>query len=414
MKSLKSLLFLSGILALLTSCLKDHCSEKYRAYFPIYKSRESLLGEVGLKTPMDIVSAGKIFIYGNYIFINDVDKGIHIIDNTSPASPKQIGFLNIQGNLDLWVKNNLLYADCFDNLLVLDISQIQDIHLVESLPNVFPQRLYDGITIDENKGYIIGWEQRDTTVTIECGDNGNIFPAYRGANGFYALSYSSSNNSSFVPPVGIAGSLTRFNVTGNYLYCIDNSTIHSFNIGQQKPLKQSDVPIGFGIETIYSSNNNLFLGTTTGVLIYSLSNPALPAYINKMQHVRTCDPVITDGVYSFLTLRGGSPCGGFTNQMDVLDVKDLNNVSLIKSYPLNNPYGLGMDNKYIFICDDGYGVRIFDRYDIKNMVEKNKISVENPRDIIVLNQILLIMTDKNIVQYDFSDINNVQFISKLN
>lgn len=414
MKSLRLLLFFVSISALTSSCLKDHCKQQVRMYFPIYKAREVLLSEVKLKVPQTIVLAGKIFSYGNYLFINDVDKGIHIIDNSNPASPNKIGFLNLEGNIDLWVKKNLLYADCYDNLLVLDISDIHNIRLVETLPNIFPQRNYNGATLDATKGYVVGWEQKDTTLEMDCKNNTNglLYGNKRGA--VYTMELSASGASSFIPPSGLAGSLTRFNVTGDFLYCIDNSTIHTFNISLQKPLKLADVALSWGLETIFSFDSNLYIGTSTGVLIYSLITPATPIFVNKMEHVRTCDPVITDGHNAFLTLRGGSACGGFNNQMDVLDVNNLKNVSLLKSYPLTSPYGLGMDDNHVFVCDEGYGVRVFTRTNVLQMLEINKIVVEHPRDIIVLDKTLLILTDTKMVQYDYQDINNIKFLSQIN
>jgi hypothetical protein len=412
MKSLKFILVLFGIALVFSSCLKDHCQKNFRMFIPIYKSRAAVLQDVKLQGSQKIEKAGKIFSYGNYLFINDVDKGIHIIDNSNPAVPNKTGFLNIEGNLDLWVRNNLLYADCYDNLLVIDIHDMHNIQLLESLPNVFPQRDYNEAAIDASKGYVVGWQQRDTSVVINCDEKNNI--SMLGMKGAYVMDLGVTPGASFMPPSGVAGSLTRFNATGTYLYCVDNSNIHTFNIAQQKPTPVSDIAVSWGVETIYSFNNNLFLGTSSGVLIYSLSNPAIPAYINKMQHVRTCDPVITDGAYAFVTLRGGSACGGFANQMDVLDVKNIQNITLVKSYMLTNPYGLGMDNNYVFVCDEGYGIHIFDRLDVNLMNDKYKINIDHPRDIIVLNNTLLVLTDTKMVQYNYSDLNNIKMISEIN
>ena len=123
--------------------------------------------------------------------------------------------------------------------------------------------------------------------------------------------------------------------------------------------------------------------------------------------------MITDGQYAFLTLRGGSACGGFTNQLDVLNVSDLKNIKLLKSYALTSPYGLGMDNSYVFICDDGYGIRVFNRADVMLMNEVKKIEITHPRDIIVLNNTLLIMAESKMLQYDYSNINEIKFISEI-
>lgn len=414
MKILNNSILLICFSLLISSCIKDHCSRKVRMYIPIYKTREAVLSHVKLLPAKAMTKPGKIFSYGNYLLINEIDKGIHIIDNSTPASPVKLGFLNIDGNLDLWVKNNLLYADCYDNLLVLNISDIHNIRLVESVNKVFPDRSYIGAVIDDTKGYIIGWEQKDTTMTIDCNDQVNYTPLYYSKRVAYSMDLGISSSSGFTPPSGVAGSLTRFNATGDYLYCVGSFTLHTFNISQQKPVKTSNLSITWDVETIYSFNNNLFIGTNSGVLIYSLSNPSSPSYLNKMEHVRTCDPVITDGQNAFVTLRGGAPCGGYSNQLDVLNVSNLQSVTLVKSYLLNSPYGLGMDLQYLYICDDGYGIRVYNRNDVSKMVEVSKITMDHPRDIIVLDHSLLVISDTNFIQYDASDINNIKQISILN
>ncbi len=414
MKSLKLILLFVGLSMLSTSCVKDHCKKQFKMFAPIYKTMDAILKDVKLTDAKAMEKPGKIFSYGNMLFINEIDKGIHVIDNTDPASPIKMGFINIDGNLDLWVKQNLLYVDCYDNLLVLDIADLHNIKVLETMLNVFPDRNYSGYTADVNKGYIIGWQERDTILNIDCNDGGEGLMMFKSRTDIMAVDVSTSSNSSIAPTTGVAGSLTRFNMTGNYLYCVDMANIHVFNISAQKPVKTSDIAVGWGLETIYSYNNNLFLGTNTGVLIYSLASPGNPTYVNKMQHVRTCDPVITDGQHAFVTLRGGSPCGGFTNQLDVLDVSDLQNVTLVKSYTLNNPWGLGMDNQYLFICDDGYGVRVYNRGDVTQLSEISKLAIDHPRDIIVLNNSLLILTDKEMLQFDYSDIQHIKQVSKIN
>jgi hypothetical protein len=413
MKAFKLSLFVLFSSFLFTSCLKDHCKRNFRMYIPIYKTRDAVLKEVGLTAARPIEHGGKIFSYGKYLFINEIDKGIHIIDNSNPSSPQRLGFLNIAGNLDLWVKNNLLYADCYDNLVVIDIKDMNTIKLAESVPSVFQQREYNGASIDASKGYVIGWDQRDTTISQECNSNG-IYPVMSYKSEGVLMDMTSPGASGFTPPTGVSGSLTRFNNAGDYLYCIESSKLLSFNISSLKPVKSSEVDINWNMETIYSFNDNLFIGTSNGVLIYSILNPSMPVFKNKMEHVRTCDPVITDGQFAFLTLRGGSPCGGYTNQMDVLNVNDLQNISLVRSYTMTNPFGLGMNSKYIFICDENYGVRILDRSDVNQMNEVAKINVDHPRDIIVLPGALLLLTDSKMIQYDYSDIKNIKQLSILN
>jgi len=92
-------LFIIGIL-LVTGC-KDRLIEKrtYMANVPIYMTYEQLNVSVASEQPRALVSPGKIYFKDNYLFVNEVSKGIHIFDNSIPASPQKISFINIPGNV---------------------------------------------------------------------------------------------------------------------------------------------------------------------------------------------------------------------------------------------------------------------------------------------------------------------------
>src|SRR5688500_17394756 len=106
-------LIIIPVLFTLSGCFKDSCSETYRINIPVYKSLSAVRADMKGGAPRDIQIPGKIFTIGNYLFINEVERGIHVIDNSNPATPKNISFINIPGNLDMSVQNNTLYADSY-------------------------------------------------------------------------------------------------------------------------------------------------------------------------------------------------------------------------------------------------------------------------------------------------------------
>src|SRR5438046_2610762 len=98
-----SLFFLQG-------CFKDSCHNTYTVYTPIYKSLSQVRASMKSEAPRLLQNTGKMYVSGNYIFLNELKKGIHVIDNSNPAKPNNIAFINIPGNVDLAVKGNYLYA----------------------------------------------------------------------------------------------------------------------------------------------------------------------------------------------------------------------------------------------------------------------------------------------------------------
>ena len=84
------LFLLLALILGLPACTKDTCevTYTYTAYDPIYKNLSEI--RVPLKTlPARILdNPGKIYIHGNYLFVNELKEGIHVIDNSNPSSPQ--------------------------------------------------------------------------------------------------------------------------------------------------------------------------------------------------------------------------------------------------------------------------------------------------------------------------------------
>ena len=108
---------------------------------PVIMSKADFRNSVEILSPQAIDESGKIYTYGDYIFINDRFQGILIIDNTNPQTPQETAYIKIPGNIDITIKNNYLYADSSIDLVVFDISDIDHISQVDRLENVFS--IYD-------------------------------------------------------------------------------------------------------------------------------------------------------------------------------------------------------------------------------------------------------------------------------
>ena len=72
-----------------------------------------------------------------------------MIDNTNPASPQNIAFIDIPGNLDIAIKGNIMYADNYADLLTIDISDMQNPNLTCRDEEVFNYHF------NNNLGYFI-------------------------------------------------------------------------------------------------------------------------------------------------------------------------------------------------------------------------------------------------------------------
>ena len=142
-------------------------------YRPVYKNPEEI-SKVEVQAARSLSSPGKIYTFDRYLFINELGKGIHIIDNTDPKKPENLSFVSILGNYDIAVKDNWLYADNFSNLLVIDIAEPKVPKVVKSISNVIPVHNYPPLMgvyfecADNKKGVVVDWEKVEMDKQPKC------------------------------------------------------------------------------------------------------------------------------------------------------------------------------------------------------------------------------------------------------
>lgn len=416
----KLTLFLFLGIILLSSC-EDQIIETYIANVPIYITYDELRASVQETESSKLENTGKIYFYNNYLFINEYLKGIHVIDNSNPSSPQNIVFINIPGNVDIAIKDNILYADSYVDLVAIDISDLNQISEVNRLENILPYIIppydenYRVDDIDYQKGIVVGWELKEVTRTVDE----RTYPIYPWfENGDY-MTYSYSNGrssySSGSSTFGVGGSMSRFTAKDDVLYTIDDYSLNVVDIGNTEMNFIKSLYIGWNIETIFPSGNNLFIGSQSGMIIYDISNIYDPIYVSDYSHVTSCDPVVVEGNYAYVTLRSGNLCGQTSDQLDVIDIRNIKKPELVKSYDMTEPYGLGIDNSVLFICDGSSGLKIYDASDVMHIDDHNIATFPNIEtyDVIPVNGVLMLIGENGLYQYDYSDLTKIKLLSSI-
>lgn len=401
---------------------QEQITDRFMVNVPVYMDRQSFKKSVKVSPSSEIKEPGKIYFKDDFIFINEALKGIHVIDNTNPSSPVFVSFIEIPGNMDMAIKDSILYADSFEDLVLLNISDLNNIYETARLDSIFPYTLpplqesrFPMGEVDASQGIVVGWETREVeTVVTSNPSNWRFF----GRVDFMAEDISvnskvnTTTNGSNSMSVGIGGSMARFTIRDNYLYTVDRYNLRVFDIDElSSPLLASDQGIGWNVETLFPYKNKLFFGTQTGMLIYDLSNPAVPAYVSSYTHMKSCDPVVVEGNYAYVTLRAGNLCGEATSQLDVIDISDLNSPKLEESYPMQEPYGLGIDGKTLFVCDGEAGLKVYDASHPENLVKITGFEDVNAFDVIPFNGVLMMIGRDGLYQYDYSGPANMSLLS---
>jgi hypothetical protein len=398
---------------LLQGCVKGTVSKTrtytYTTYTPVYQLKQSVLAGVNGDPAKSIDSLGKIYLWNNYIFLGDVDKGIHIIDNSEPSHPVQVGFLNIPGNQDIAIRGNILFADMYSDLLEIDISNLHRVKINSMLPSLFPDRSFvNGYNMDSSV-VITSWIKKDTTVTVS--EDPNLIRNNPGGPVYFAAAASATGTSA--NKTGVAGSTAKMVIINNFLYAItEMHTLGAIDITDpSSPKITYNQFSGFDLETIFPFSDKLFLGSDIGTFIYDISNPANPSQIGEFRHGQACDPVITDGNFAYITLHAGTYCGGASNELDVVNVQNITQPSLVNTYPMISPKGLAKDGNLLFVCDGPDVVKLFDATHPENIRLIFQISSTGPYDVIAGKGTLLVMGDQGLYQYDYSDVTDIRQLS---
>ena len=419
-------LFCAGIIAF--SGCSDVVTETvtYQINEPVFMSTKAFRESVVVTTKAQPISNyGKMCFYDGYIYISESGKGIHIINNTIPSRPQNVGFIELMGNADLAIRKGKLYADAFIDLVWFDISNLAKPKLEGRLVNVFQDALPPtdnnfGIDYQYRYGYdcntqgvIVGWKVKTRK------ENSSHYAVLDGTfnqEQFLYLSSPSSDRSIGGKSMGsgVNGSMSRFALYKDYLYTVINNYMSIIDLSGNKPEKAvENLFIGWNVETIFSYKDNMFMGTPTGMVIYSVANPLMPQYVSSVWHVFGCDPVVVENDIAYVTVHSENWCGRNTNELIIYDVSDVKDPQLIVSYAMTKPKGLGVDNGTLFVCDDG--LKIFNASDPQTLMANTLAHYKGMEgfDVIPFENVLMMIAEDGLYQYHYSDLNNIRQLSKL-
>jgi len=359
------------LLAILTiamiGCTKDYGTVEvtYQEATAIYGDIEAVRSEALNEVVREITNPGKIFIEDNFILIGEEQQGIHVMDNTDPTNPRAINFINIPGNREYYVKDNMIYAETYYDVIKVDISNVYDAQLVSRAEYVF-QDLWK----NEEGQTLIGFDFREvTTVLNETDDFAKQVLAENEVYLDYAKNIipKSALPSSFAGSGSkISGTANRVTATDDHVYLIGNESMYVLNdTGQGLSLATKKERIGEGMETIFPYDGHLYVGSRSAMNIFDLADPSNPSEAYEFEHATACDPVLpADGV-AYVTLRTAdfSACPGNTNSLLVLDVTNVNDVKQKEEITMTSPFGMTLIDNLLYVGEGENGLKVFDASD---------------------------------------------------
>jgi hypothetical protein len=226
---------------------------------------------------------------------------------------------------------------------------------------------------------------------------------------------------------GVAGSYARFIISGDFMYIVDEVNLKTFSLGDPTtPELIHEQPIGEQIETIFRLGDRLFIGSGSGLYLYTIGSDGLPLfageylYSNFTLDFEPCDPVVANDTIAYVTLNSTNRvarCRVNTletlNLLNIFDIQDFNNPQLLAQYEMTNPKGLGLDGNTLFVCDGEDGLKVFDVTIPYEPILIHHFPGFETYDVIPLNGLLLVIGPDNVYQYDYSDLENMVRISQI-
>lgn len=408
------------ILAGLTSCLRDDCTSQrdYVVYNPVYLHVDQFrTDEIAVTDSRVLESPGKLYFYKNFLLINEMALGLHVYDISERSNPIEIAFYNIPGNFDMAIKDDVLFVDNVIDLLAVDITDVRNPSILYRYEN------FKDTWEPEDQRYHAYNIRSNRVEVVDCSD-----PNF-GRNNFWrggvfladAESLDFNNSADVIAPgadgnsdSGIGGSFARFTIAMDYLYTVDDYSLNVWSFKGNELIKENTNNLGWGIETIFPYEDKFFIGSSAGMFIFDNSNPTSPVLLSTFEHARACDPVVVSNNTAYVTLRNGSECQGFVNQLDVIDVTSLTNPRIIKSYAMTNPHGLSVNGDRLYLGEGQYGFRILDVSDPYNVERLVHFEDLPTYDIISLSDSdIFIIGDDGFYLMDASNLKDIKILSHI-
>jgi hypothetical protein len=395
------------------------CSKNKGTITLTYNKATAIYGDIEAvrSTPLSgttraIEDAGKIFVGADVILVGEKNEGIHVINNSNAFSPVPVGFINLPYCEEFYVFNQMIYAVTHYDLVKIDISSLTNPVIVDRVENAF------GLPIMNNQNQtLLGFSYNQTTESFELdSEEARILEEsnYLYYDYMNQLIPQANVPSSFAGnDTEVKGTLNKIAVHQNHVYVIGHDRIFTFQDSPTSMNAIGEVMVGRDLETIYPQNNNLFIGTRFSMIVMSISNPTMPAYISEYQHPTSCDPVYPNGNVAYLTLRTGdfSGCSGDENTLTVLDISTVSNPVEIDQITMQSPYGMTLIDNKLFVGEGENGLVIFDATNPSALVQLSSNPSIKAYDIIkhpTLTDVVLTTGNNGLEQYKV-DYNTMSF-----
>jgi hypothetical protein len=330
-------------------------------------------------TPAGLVAPLNLTLSEGTLFVSDPFTGVHVYDVADPSAPRAVTTIALEGNRGTAVKDDILYASAGNSLLVYRRTG----DTFDFLAELEPEYDYDS------------WNEGGGTAEFKGGDGSYYYGCTCGSTDLMTADSA---------PTPQGSSYATFALIDDYLYRVDHFTLVVYDIAAaDQPKEVARKYFGWAIETIYPTEQFLFVGGTQGMYIFNRSDPAAPQLIGQVQHFRACDPVVVSGDVAYVTLRGGNACGATNDVLLCVSIADPSNPRIVAEKALATPYGLAVREPFLFVSTGQSGYALLD---VTRPTEPSQLAAWSAwatKDFLWSNDVLYVLGFDDLRIYDVSD-----------
>ena len=238
----------------------------------------------------------------------------------------------------------------------------------------------------------------------------------------FALSHCTEDGDASTPSV-LSGSYANILTLGERLYVLASGELHTFGLEDiSSPQLLNSQEVNLSIESLFYNGENLFIGSSEGMYIYSIDENGIPqkqsvTRYEELVEFLPCDPIAANRQHAYVTLstsvQASDACFRSVdiNELLVYDISEVQTPQLVSRIGMQEPKGIGLDGDLLFVCQRYDGIKVFDISEPANLVELYHFGEFEAFDLIPTNGLLMVIGKDQIHQFDYSDKDNMYKLS---
>jgi hypothetical protein len=283
-----------------------------------------------------ITSPNNIYLYDSLLLVSDSVNGLLIYSVANDKAPRFKARIPLRGNRGMAMKDSIIYANSWGGILAMRLVNDTD---------------YEVTSVIKSDPYHSDMMFHDDYYPYSSSGGFGCFSNNKVVSGSGDETYNGG---------GAGGSYAIFAVIDSFLYYIDNQSIITMDISEPAlPHKISETYVDWSIETLFPTRDYLFIGGSNGMYVLDRSDPAYPKRIGSVTHFRAKDPVVVRDSMAYVTLRTGNDFSVRTDELMVVNLKEIASPKLVREIPLSTPYGLSVRDTLLYVAQGNNGWTLF-------------------------------------------------------